>query len=240
VGTVSLYPRFGRMSRKGCGRSLRIRICTGAERCCSVSRAQPAERVGRAQAHRDRIGLNTGPVNVGNRGSPKRLAWTVMGDNVNHASRLEGMTKEYRIRIVISEATYRQVAHQFICRDLDRIRVKGKLQPVGIYEVLDVAENGARFAALLKGFNDAMKAHRGQEWQEAAGKFGVLLTSYPDDGPTQIFLQRALDFMERIPIGWRVRYEDQVADPYFSKFLQWRPSCSSRASASFGPHVPAG
>ena len=145
------------------------------------------------------IGLNTGPVNVGNMGSPKRLAWTVMGDNVNLASRLEGMTKEYRTRIVISEATYRQVAHQFVCRDLDRIRVKGKLQPVGIYEVLDVAGNSSCYAALLKGFNDAMSAYRGQEWQEAAGKFGVLLTSYPDDGPTQIFLQRALDFMEKAP-----------------------------------------
>jgi len=145
------------------------------------------------------IGLNTGPVNVGNMGSPKRLAWTVMGDNVNLASRLEGMTKEYRTRIVISEATYRQVAHQFVCRDLDRIRVKGKLQPVGIYEVLDVAENSSSYAALLQGFNDAMSAYRGQEWQEAAGKFGVLLTSYPDDGPIQIFLQRALDFMEKAP-----------------------------------------
>jgi adenylate cyclase len=145
------------------------------------------------------IGLNTGPVNVGNMGSPKRLAWTVMGDNVNLASRLEGMTKEYRTRIVISEATHRQVAHQFVCRDLDRIRVKGKLQPVGIYEVLDVAGNSSCYAALLKGFNDAMSAYRGQEWQEAAGKFGVLLTSYPDDGPTQIFLQRALDFMEKAP-----------------------------------------
>jgi adenylate cyclase len=138
----------------------------------------------RADGHcrsRPGIGLNTGPVNVGNMGSPKRLAWTVMGDNVNLASRLEGMTKEYRTRIVISEATYRQVAHQFVCRDLDRIRVKGKLQPVGIYEVLDVAENSSSYAALLKGFNDAMSAYRGQEWQEAAGKFGVLLTSYPDE-----------------------------------------------------------
>jgi len=122
-----------------------------------------------------------------------------MGDKVNLASRLEGMTKEYRIRIVISEATYRQVAHEFVCRDLDQIRVKGTLQPVGIYEVLDVVENKATYASLLKGFNDAMSAYRGQEWQEAAGKFGVLLTSYPDDGPTQIFLQRALDFMEKAP-----------------------------------------
>jgi adenylate cyclase len=145
------------------------------------------------------IGLNTGPVNVGNMGSAKRLAWTVMGDNVNLASRLEGMTKQYRSRIVISEATYRQIAHQFVCRDLDKIRVKGKLQPVGIYEVLDIAENRAQYADLMDRFKNAMVAYRDQRWQDAAGQFGVLLSSYPEDGPTQIFLQRALDFMEHAP-----------------------------------------
>jgi adenylate cyclase len=132
-------------------------------------------------------------------GSAKRLAWTVMGDNVNLASRLEGMTKQYRSRIVISEATYRQIAHQFVCRDLDKIRVKGKLQPVGIYEVLDIAENRAQYADLMDRFKNAMVAYRDQRWQDAAGQFGVLLSSYPEDGPTQIFLQRALDFMEHAP-----------------------------------------
>ncbi len=145
------------------------------------------------------IGLNTGPVNVGNMGSAKRLAWTVMGDNVNLASRLEGMTKQYRVRIVISEGTYRQIADRFVCRDLDRIRVKGKLQPVAIYELLDVHENRQQYEALLEGFSDAMSAYRGQNWDEAAAQLGALLASYPDDGPTQIFLQRALDFREHAP-----------------------------------------
>src|SRR6266550_778596 len=105
------------------------------------------------------IGLNTGPVNVGNMGSSKRLAWTVMGDNVNLASRLEGMTKQYRNRIIISEATYRQVANHFVCRDLDNIRVKGKLQPVGIYEVLGPMENHSKYESLVQGFNEAMSAY---------------------------------------------------------------------------------
>src|SRR5436305_2294523 len=83
------------------------------------------------------VGLNTGPVNVGNMGSAKRLAWTVMGDNVNLASRLEGMTKQYRTRIVISEGTYKDVAEHFVCRELDRIRVKRKHQPVVVYELMD-------------------------------------------------------------------------------------------------------
>lgn len=145
------------------------------------------------------IGLNTGPVNVGNMGSSKRLAWTVMGDNVNLASRLEGMTKQYRTQIVISEATYRQIADDFVCRDLDKIRVKGKLQPVGIYEVLDFGQDRARYAPLLEAFNAAMSAYRCQRWAEAVDRFGALATEYPEDGPTQIFLQRAQDFLKHAP-----------------------------------------
>ena len=61
-----------------------------------------------------------------------------MGDNVNLASRLEGMTKQYHSHIVISEGTYREVADHFVCRELDRIRVKGKHQPVVVYELMDI------------------------------------------------------------------------------------------------------
>jgi adenylate cyclase len=113
------------------------------------------------------------------------------------------MTKQYRTRIVISEGTYRQVAEHFVCRDLDRIRVKGKLQPVTIYELLDRAQNRQKYDSLLEGFGSAMAAYREQNWNEAVLQFGTLLTSFPDDGPTQIFLQRALDFREHAPEpGW--------------------------------------
>jgi adenylate cyclase len=149
------------------------------------------------------IGLNTGPVSVGNMGSDKRLAWTVMGDNVNLASRLEGMTKQYRVQVVISEGTYRQVAKQFVCRDLDRIRVKGKLQPVTIYELVDRAENHEKYDLLLPRFTSAMAAYREQNWNEAVLQFGTLLEAFPDDGPTQIFLQRAMGFRQHAPeAGW--------------------------------------
>jgi adenylate cyclase len=145
------------------------------------------------------IGINTGPVNVGNMGSAKRLSWTVMGDNVNLASRLEGLTKEYRTGMILSEATYLQVKEHFLCRDLDRIRVKGKRQPVKIYELLGAAEDRLRLQDLLTRFDAAMAAYRSLEWRAAAGKFGELLASYPDDGPTQIFLQRALEYMDAAP-----------------------------------------
>jgi len=145
------------------------------------------------------VGLNTGPVNVGNMGSAKRLAWTVMGDNVNLASRLEGMTKEYRTRVVISEGTYRQIADKFVCRDLDKIRVKGKLQPVTIYELLDLAEQKEKYDPLLSGFNHAMEAYHEQNWKEAASRLAEMLTRFPDDGPSQIFLDRVLEFIQNAP-----------------------------------------
>jgi adenylate cyclase len=145
------------------------------------------------------VGLNTGPVNVGNMGSDKRLAWTVMGDNVNLASRLEGMTKQYRTRVIISENTFAQVSQHFVAREVDKIRVKGKKLPVTIYELLAPAAEKAKYADLLERYNSALNAYRDQEWHDAAAKFGELSIVYPDDGPTQVLLQRCLEFINLAP-----------------------------------------
>ena len=145
------------------------------------------------------VGLNTGPVNVGNMGSDRRLAWTVMGDNVNLASRLEGLTKEYGVRMVVSESTWQQVQSHFVGRDLDRIRVKGKQQPVGVYELLGFRQNAEQHGELLAAFGDALRAYRRRQWREAVAGFEALLGRWPQDGPSQLFLRRSREFLAEAP-----------------------------------------
>jgi adenylate cyclase len=149
------------------------------------------------------VGVNTGPMSVGNMGSPQRLAWTVMGDNVNLASRLEGINKHYHTGIVISEFTRQQVGDGFVVRELDRIRVKGKLHPVGIYELLDFANGASKYDDLLTRFADALCAYRSQCWQQAIEKLEQLLVAYPEDGPSKEFLRRCHEYLEHPPeAGW--------------------------------------
>jgi adenylate cyclase len=113
------------------------------------------------------VGVSTGVMNVGNMGSSFRIAYTVLGDTVNLGSRLEGVTKQYGVDIIVSANTAAAVP-EVVFREIDRVRVKGKHEPIAIYEPLGLkSEAGAAVTEAASSFSAALAAYRGQRWEEA-------------------------------------------------------------------------
>jgi adenylate cyclase len=147
-----------------------------------------------------RIGLNTGPMVVGNMGSSARMDYTMMGDSVNLAARLEGVNKQYKTYTMISQFTYEHAKEGIETRKLDSIRVMGKKEPVDIYEVLGKkGEMDENIREILSLFNQGIGHYEQRQWQEGITCFEQALKIHPEDGPSSTYLERCRGFLETPP-----------------------------------------
>jgi adenylate cyclase len=152
---------------------------------------------------RTRIGINTGRAVAGNMGTDTIFNFTILGDCVNLASRLEGVNKEYGTLVIIGEDTRERIGNAFEVRELDWIRVKGKLKPVAIYEL--VAEAGLiddRQREVFAKYADGLAKYRLGLWQDASAAFSAALAIDPSDRPSAGFVERCADLAAHTPRAW--------------------------------------
>ena len=156
------------------------------------------------------IGLNTGLASVGNMGSALRYGYTALGDTVNLSSRLEGLNKDYGTHIIVNESTYEEAKDSgFVFRELDLIRVKGKLQPVTICELIGRSGETSTYGTpedlrmRLELFQKARALYRKRQWQAAQDAFQAILDQWPGDGPSRAYWKRCQEYLfEEPPSTW--------------------------------------
>jgi len=148
------------------------------------------------------IGVNAGPMVVGNMGSDRRFDYTVMGDSVNLGSRLEGLNKLYGTNITVSEMTYERVREEILGRELDSVRVKGKDQPVKIYElIVRRSQASSEQKVRVEEFHAALADYRNRQWPRARQAFQAILEKQPHDGAAKLYVERCQTLEKNPPPG---------------------------------------
>lgn len=147
------------------------------------------------------VGINTDDILSGNIGSMKRMDYTVIGDGVNLASRLEGANKMYLTQLLISEFTRSDLKHEYIMREIDKIRVKGKNEPVAVYEVLDYYDETTfpNLSGVIEAFNRGFKLYKAREWDAAIGCFEEALALNPADSVSTLYINRCRSMQDNSP-----------------------------------------
>jgi len=150
------------------------------------------------------IGINTDTIVSGNIGSPKRMDYTLIGDGVNLAARLESACKQYAASILISEHTYKKLRGTYRIRDVDLVVVKGKTKPVRIYEVLDyhTQDSFPNLMDVVNYFNEGIINYRAAAWNKAIASFEAALNMNPNDKLSRIYIERCNRLEENPPEHW--------------------------------------
>jgi len=147
-----------------------------------------------------RIGINTGEMVVGNMGTDQKMDYTIMGNSVNLASRLEGVNKQYGSWTLVAEQTAKEAGSDFIVRQMDRVRVLGITQPVRIYELIDEkAEVDSNVLRMIELFHKGQDLFEQKHWNDAGGYFQKALEIMPGDGPSKVFLNRCQTYEKKPP-----------------------------------------
>jgi adenylate cyclase len=146
------------------------------------------------------LGINTDEIVSGNIGSPKRMNYTVIGDGVNLAARLETACKQYGAKMLVSDATVKKLKGTYRMREADRVVVKGKTEPVVIFECLDY-HTEASFPnpmEVINHFKDGLAKYRRQDWEKAKGAFQEALKAHRGDKLSKIYMERC-DYFQKNP-----------------------------------------